>query len=191
MQKVSPQVMKSASNTQSPQGILAIMSIQSLPLPQKYNFLLILDAVNNPGNLGTILRTALSAKVDGVILAPGSVDPYLPKVVRAAMGAHFKLPIKKLNWEEISKITKPLKMFLSSAKKGTTYSDVDLTIPLGIIIGGETEGESQFARDISTDHLQIPMPGGGESLNAGAAAAILMFEVVRQRTAIKNTQGSK
>jgi TrmH family RNA methyltransferase len=97
--QTSFEVMKTISDTQTPQGILAVLSIKPLTSLQKLDFVLILDNVRDPGNIGTLLRTGLAAGVDEVLLPPGNVDPFAPKVVRAAMGAHFRLPIRSLTWE--------------------------------------------------------------------------------------------
>ena len=182
-EEVSPQVMRVISDTQTPQGILAVLSMRALPLPKNLDFVFIADGIRDPGNLGTMLRTASSAGVDGVFLSPESVDPYAPKVVRAAMGAHFRLPIDCLLWSDIQKhvYKNNLCVFLAETEKGDLYNRVDFVRPVAIIVGGEAEGHSREAQELADEWVNIPMPGGGESLNAAVAAAILMYEVVRQR----------
>ena len=143
---------------------------------------MIADEIRDPGNLGTLLRTSAAAGVNGLLVAPGTVDPFSPKVIRAAMGAHFRLPILPCSWEKIREITEGLTMFASGMKKGTQIWDVDLTTPLAIIIGGEARGLGKNACELADHWLYIPMRGGTESLNAAAAGAVLMFEVRRQRT---------
>jgi TrmH family RNA methyltransferase len=180
---VAPHVMQTASDTQTPQGILAVLPIQRLPIPERANFVSILDGVRDPGNLGTILRTALAAGMDAVLLPPGTVDPFSPKVVRAGMGAHFKLPIHTLEWDEIRQIAKSLHLilYLADSSGGQPHHKSDFVSPLALIIGGEAEGAGVEAQGLAASRVHIPMPGEAESLNAAVAAAVLMFEVVRQR----------
>jgi RNA methyltransferase, TrmH family len=179
--ETSPEVMKIICDTQTPQGILAVLSTTPLDFPKNLGFVLILDNVRDPGNLGTMLRTALAAGVDGVFLPPGNVDIYSPKVVRSAMGAHFRLPIQSTSWVDIKAILDPLNVFLADAFGNQVYSQADFTRPSALIIGGEADGAGPEARSLATQNIQIPMPGGIESLNAAIAGSIVLFEVVRQR----------
>lgn len=185
IEQVSDGVLRAISETETPQGLLAVLSLQSLPLPASPDFLLILDGIRDPGNMGTVLRTAAAAGVQGVILTPGSVDAFAPKVVRAGMGAHFHLPIHQLTWDQINEVLKPpqatLKIYLSDAASGTPYTQADFRSSLVLIIGGEASGAGAEAAHLAHEKVHIPMPGGSESLNASIAASILLFEVVRQR----------
>lgn len=180
---VSPGVMQHASDTQTPQGILAVLSMKSLPAPANADFILILDGVRDPGNMGTLLRTALAAGTDAVWLHPGVVDAYSPKVVRAAMGAHFHLPIEIVSWEEVQKRAASLNLtlFLADSAEGQPYTGAAFDRPLGLILGGEAHGASDQAWAVNPQPVHIPMPGRAESLNAAIAGGILLFEVVRQR----------
>jgi len=178
---VSSPVMQAASNTQTPQGILLVLPLPEWKLPTKLTFVLILDEIRDPGNLGTLLRTALAAGTDAVILPPGNVDAFAPKAVRSGMGAHFKLPIISMDWETIGTRLAGLSLFLADSGGGCAYVEADLSPPLALIIGGEAEGAGGQASRLATQHIHIPMPGQAESLNAAVAGAILMFEVVRQR----------
>ena len=182
-EQVSPHVMRAASDTQTPQGILVEFSIKDLHLPSKLDFVLILDAVRDPGNLGTILRTAAASGVQAVLLPPGSVDIYSPKVLRGGMGAHFRLPISSLGWREIEDITQKsgLHVILAEAGSGQVYTQMDYRSPLVIIIGGEAHGAGPQAQTMAETAVHIPMPGGTESLNAAVATGVVLFEVVRQR----------
>jgi len=183
---VAPHVLKAAADTGTPQGILAVLPIQRLPLPQHAGLVLIADGVRDPGNLGTILRTACAAGVDAVLLPPGSTDAFAPKVVRAGMGAHMRISIHTLEWRDIEdylfKRELPLKVYLADASGGMYYTSADLRAPLALIIGGEAEGAGSEARSLAVESIHIPMPGKIESLNAAVATAILLFEVVRQRS---------
>ncbi len=181
--QVNPEVMRAASDTQTPQGILAVLPMGQVPLPTDIDFALLLDNVRDPGNMGTLMRTAMAASVDAVLIPPGNVDPYAPKVLRSGMGAHFSLAIKEASWDEVREFISPLLVFLSDAAGMHIYSQTDLSIPLALVIGGEADGAGPEARSLADHTLSIPMPGGSESLNASAAGAILMFEIVRQRQA--------
>ena len=179
---VSEAVMQAASDTQTPQGILAVLPIQPLPIPPAPSFVLLLDGVRDPGNLGTILRTAAAAGVEAVLLPPETADPFAPKVVRAGMGAHFRVPVHTLGWEQIRAVLAPLSVFVADAGGTIPYSSANFSSRLGMIIGGEARGASAEIESLIPTSVRIPMPGGMESLNAAMAAGILMFEVVRQRT---------
>ena len=178
---VASQVMQAASDTQTPQGILVVLPLPQWKLPAPLTFVLIPDGLRDPGNLGTLLRTALAAGVEAVVLPSGSVDAFAPKVVRAGMGAHFKLPILSMDWETLGPRLTGLNIFVADSSGGTPHYQADFVAPLAIIIGGEAEGAGNQAQKLATSHIHIPMPGDAESLNAAIAGAILMFEVVRQR----------
>ncbi len=177
---VSPSVLRALAQTDNPQGLLAVYPFPELSSPSLPNLLLILDAVRDPGNLGTILRTAWAAGVDEVILAPGTADPFNPKVVRAAMGAHFSLPMNYRSWPEIqSALSRIPRVYLADARGELNYARADWSPPRALIIGGEAEGASAKAARVATARVYIPMPGRAESLNAAVAAGILLFEAVR------------
>ncbi len=178
---VAPHVMQAASDTQTPQGILAVLPFPEWEFPIEPSFLLILDGIRDPGNLGTLLRTALAAGVDAVILPPGGSDAFSPKVVRAGMGAHFRLPILTRHWEAFEPQLVGLDVFLADSAGGQPHSEAGFQSPLALIIGGEAAGAGGQAAQLATHQVHIPMPGKIESLNAAIAGAILMFEVVRQR----------
>jgi TrmH family RNA methyltransferase len=183
VEQVTPDVLRAASDTQTPQGILAVLPMQPLPLPNDLDFAFIPDGVRDPGNLGTMLRTAAAAGVGAVFLPEGSADAYAPKVVRAAMGAHFQMAVHTLAWEEIEGFLSRLSLnvYLAAARAGIPYTRADFRPPLALIIGGEAEGAGEHARRLARDTLHIPMPAQVESLNAAVAAGILLFEAVRQR----------
>jgi TrmH family RNA methyltransferase len=181
IEMVSEAVMRSASDTETPQGILVVLEQQSLALPDNLDFVFIPDGVRDPGNLGTMLRTAAAAGVQAVFLPPGAVDPFLPKVVRSGMGAHFRLPIYSLDWQEIASRLATMPVYLASAGEGLPYTQADWRSPLALIVGGEAQGAGEQAWALSPIAVQIPMPGQMESLNAAMAAGILIFEVLRQR----------
>lgn len=178
--EVSDDLLQKFSDTESPQGILAVLEFTQYPIPDSPNFLLIPDRIRDPGNLGTLLRTAAATGVQAILLPPETTDLFAPKIVRAGMGAHFRVPIHSVSWEEIKVRTKHMQIHLADMQ-GTSCWDTDLRQPLALIIGGEAEGASDEARGLATQKICIPMVGNVESLNAGVAGSVLMFEVVRQR----------
>lgn len=179
---ISAGLMKSLSDTETSQGILAVLEVSSFPFPQSPTFLLILDQIRDPGNLGTLLRSADAAGVDAVLLSPKTVDAFAPKVLRAGMGAHFRLPIHPMSWEEIRQYNQSanLRVFLADMG-GSSCWQTDLRQPLALVIGGEADGASGAARKLMHEAISIPMAGKTESLNAAVAGSVLMFEVRRQR----------
>jgi len=185
VEEVLPSVLASLSDTETSPGLLAMIAERELPLPPELDFVLVADALRDPGNLGTILRSAAAAGVQAAFLAPGTVDAFSPKVLRAGMGAQFRLPLRTLSWEQIVAICKqparPLALFLAEAGQGVPLWQADLRQSLALVVGGEAEGASAEGRAAADQLLSIPMPGQSESLNAAVAAGILLFEVVRQR----------
>jgi len=183
IEEVSESVMKSISETESPQGILAILKFSQIPIPDSLNFVLIPDQIRDPGNLGTLLRSAIATGVQAVLIPPETTDTFAPKVLRSGMGAHFKLPIQEMSWEEISQVVKSagLNVFIADMD-GQPCWETDLTKPTALIVGSEAEGASESARRLANGKISIPMSGDIESLNAGVAGSVLMFEVLRQRT---------
>jgi RNA methyltransferase, TrmH family len=182
VEPVSESLMKALSETETPQGILAVLTDSRLPIPDSPSFILIPDQIRDPGNLGTLLRTATAAGVHAVLLPPETTDAFAPKVVRSGMGAHFRLPIHPMTWEEIKQMCKSTKLHVYLADmNGKSCWETDFRQPLALIVGGEAEGASDEAQKLATHRISIPMAGNVESLNAGVAGSLLMFEVVRQR----------
>lgn len=179
-------VLQRVSETETSQGILLVMPMPTLPIPSHLDFVLVLDQIRDPGNAGTMLRTAAAAGVQRVIAAPETTDFFAPKVVRAGMGAHFRLDLQTLTWKEIAHLCKnqpsPLRLLIADAAADSSLWQQDLRQPVALIIGNEADGVSAAARQYCDGSLLIPMPGHFESLNAAVAAGILLFEVVRQRS---------
>ncbi len=175
---VEPNIYNTISDAQTPQGILAVMNWVELPPREPLDFVLVLDQMSNPGNLGSALRTATAVGVSAVILAPDSVDPYNPKVVRGAMGAHLRLPILQWDWAAIAEL--PLRFVVADAGGTTNIYDNDWTQPTGLIIGGEAHGPQSDAHALAEEIISIPMEDG-ESLNATVAASVILYEAYRQR----------
>jgi TrmH family RNA methyltransferase len=181
VEMVSENLMKSLSETEVPQGILAVLELNPLPIPSSLHFVLIPDQIRDPGNLGTLLRSAAATGVQAVFLPPETTDAFAPKVVRSGMGAHFRLPIQAMTWNEIREKIKGLQIYLADMD-GRSCWEIDLRQRLALIVGGEADGASDEARQLATQKISIPMAGNVESLNAGVAGSVLMFEVVRQRS---------
>jgi TrmH family RNA methyltransferase len=179
---VSERVMKAMSDTVSPQGVLAVVPFIELAPPLSPSLVLVVDRLRDPGNLGTILRSANAAGVEQVILAPKTVDPYNPKVVRGAMGAHFRLPIVVLSWPEIAEALTGVQVLLADVRGEQAYYEVDWTRPSALIIGGEAYGASREAMELAAATIAIPMYGGVESLNAAVAASVILFEAAERRS---------
>ncbi len=192
--EVSERVIESLGVTQTSQGVVCVLSIDTFHpelararRPEASRAaLLVLDELADPGNMGTILRTALAADVDEVLLTPDCADCYSPKVVRAASGAHIALPIAiNLSWDAIAeRITLHCKeerrVFLAEAGSPHLYFEQDLKGPFALIIGNEAHGPSQEARTLATVPIAIPLANGVESLNAAMATGIVLFEALRQ-----------
>jgi TrmH family RNA methyltransferase len=175
---VSDAVLSHCSDVQTPQGVLAIVPfVHPNPRP---GLILILDGLRDPGNLGTILRSAEAAGAGQVLLAPGTVDMYNPKVVRGGMGAHFRLAAAHKDWQAISAQVAGQPMWLADSAGEQTYEAIDWTVPCALLVGGEAKGASQEAKSLATGRVRIPMAGGGESLNAAMAATVILFEAARQ-----------
>jgi len=181
--QISSSLIQDLSQTETPQGILAVILLIDLPIPTSPSFIVIADQIRDPGNLGTLLRSAAAAGVQAVIISPETTDPFSPKVVRAGMGAHFRLATHSTTWDNIRAYTQGLEVYLADMD-GKSCWETNLRQPLALIIGGEAEGASDEARKLATQKISIPMAGNVESLNAGVAGSVIMFEVVRQRKSV-------
>ncbi len=171
---------------ESPTGILARVAIPQLPLAEKIHFAVFLEALQDPGNLGSILRSAAAAGAQAAYLSAECADAWSPRVLRGGMGAHFCLPI----YEGVDLVAVAESfagnVVVTSLQAEADLFDLNLTGPVAFVIGNEGAGVSPMLQQAATQQVRIPMPGAMESLNAAAAAAICFFERVRQsRTAGK------
>jgi TrmH family RNA methyltransferase len=178
----APEVIHTLTETVTPQGIAAVVALPHLPLPQPLTLTLILDGVRDPGNAGTLLRTAEAAGVNAVFFGPETVDPFNDKVLRAGMGAHFRLPLRSCdNWAAIQQTLTPSPTFyVAQAGAQHVYTAIDWRQPSALIVGGEAAGPSAAAATFAQS-IAIPMQHGVESLNAAVAGAVILFEAARQR----------
>ena len=193
--EVSERVIESLGEVQASQGVISVLPLDALDpellrtkrAPAQRPVLLILDDLADPGNMGTILRTALAANVNEVLLSSNCVDYLSPKVVRAAAGAHVALPVRAdLSWEAIAERAiehcgGEVRVLLAEAGSPFVYYEQDLTKPFALIIGSEAHGPSKEAHMLATRTISIPLANGVESLNAAMAAGIILFEAVRQQ----------
>jgi TrmH family RNA methyltransferase len=157
-----------------------------LSLPKSCTLTLVLDGVRDPGNAGTLLRSAEAAGVELAIFGPGSVDPFNDKVLRAGMGAHFRLPLRICtNWAQVHQLLAgDAQCFLADTEGAIAYDQVDWQQPAVLVVGAEATGGSDEMRAASLT-IMIPMAGKTESLNAGVAGSIILFEAARQRRKLR------
>ncbi len=188
--EVSPHILQKIADTETPQGIVAVagykepwrlatLHLTEIPL------LVVLDAIQDPGNLGTIIRTADAAGADAVILMPGSCDAFMPKVIRATAGSMFNLPLVYAEPDMLADWLrqKGIRLAVTAAKAEMTIYEADLGSPLAIAFGNEARGISNELGKAADQAFSIPIHGRAESLNVAGAAAICLYEAVRQRNA--------
>lgn len=187
---VSDTVFESMSDTENPQGILAVCRQKKntieevLQRGKELGFYLIAEELNDPGNLGTIVRTADACGVQGVFLSQGSVDFYNSKVLRATMGSVFHVPVVQncILSDLINKMKqKGIAIYAAHLKGAITPYELDCQKPCAFLIGNEARGLKKETAELADQCVKIPMPGQAESLNASIAAGVLMYEAVRQR----------
>ena len=185
---LTPEIMRKISATETPQGVLCVAGMpqyEKEDLLGSNPFLLILENIQDPGNLGTMMRTAEAAGVTGVIMSRETVDLFNPKTVRATMSAIFRVPF--LYTEDLPAQTAWLreqcgvKVLAAHLKASRPYDEADYAGPCAFLIGNEGNGLTDAAADAADARIHIPMDGNIESLNAAMAAGILMFEASRQR----------
>jgi TrmH family RNA methyltransferase len=186
VEEIDAELLNRISATETSQGLLIVFRKKGFSGRAADEPVLVLDLMRDPGNLGTILRSASTFGFARVILTPGSVDPFSPKVLRAGMGAQFKLPVDFMSAEEIrqfckSGAKKALNICLADAAAQSNCWQIDFTLPLCLIIGSEAFGVTPEIRLIVDTSVLIPMQANNESLNAAMSANILMYEVYRQR----------
>lgn len=183
---VSDNIYKGISDMKNPEGVMAIIKKKSydLDLLDNMNKVVLLDDIQDPGNLGTIIRTADAMGLDAVITSSDTCDMYNPKVTRSTMGSFFHLPIlgKQDKFEIVEVLRKKGFKIYSAALTGETYlDDLDLSSDkIAIIIGNEAHGIDNKLLEVSDKVFKIKMNGNAESLNASIAASIIMYELSRK-----------
>jgi len=185
---VDDRIFKSVAETMAPQGIITILKQKHYKLTQMLEtpkpLLLLLENLQDPGNLGTIFRTAEGAGVTGILMSKGTVDIYNPKTIRSTMGSVYRVPF--LYTEDLADITRQvkeqaIKVYAAHLKGQQDYDEVSYQQGSAFLIGNEGNGLSDEITAIADTYIKIPMKGQVESLNVGIAAGILMYEVARQR----------
>ncbi len=179
--EVTPAAQALASDTVSPQGVVAVFALPELAWPPNPTLLVALDGIQDPGNVGAIARTALAAGVEGALQLAGTADAFNPKSLRGGMGAQFRLPMHSGGWSETAQFAPGVSVAVADALGTTPYTEYDWSLPTLLVIGGEASGASEEALRRASKVVTIPVAPGTESLNAAAAAAVLLFEAVRQR----------
>ena len=182
---VTGPVIAALTDTSTPQGVVAVAEARTIEAEAIDGDLVVLLAdVRDPGNAGTLLRSAVAAGSSGVVFAKGSVDPFNPKSVRATAGLLFRVPlVHEVALEDALGVLKARGFFVVGAAVGAAVApeDVDLTQAVALVLGNESWGIEAGARSLLDEVVGIPMPGPAESLNVGIAGSILLFEAVRQR----------
>jgi TrmH family RNA methyltransferase len=186
----SASVFATLTETVTPQGIAAVVALPTLPVPTPRTLTLLLDQVRDPGNAGTLLRSAAAAGVELVIFGPETVDPFNEKVLRSGMGAHFRTPIRVCSsWEELSPwLDASQSLYVAEATAQLSYDEVEWSTAATVVVGGEATGASPLVRQQATA-IRIPMGGETESLNAAVAGSVILFEAARQRRRAKEALG--
>ncbi len=181
-------VFKSVSDTQTPQGIMAVVTMPEYGLEQLLDgdktHLLILESIQDPGNLGTMVRTGEGAGISGVIMNKTTVDLFNPKTIRSTMGSIYRVPFYVAEnledtLEELKK--RGVALFAAHLKGEHSYDEEDYTSACGFLIGNEGNGLSDEIANLANTYIKIPMEGQVESLNAAISATLLMYEANRQR----------
>ncbi len=185
---VTDEVFKKISDTKAPQGILCVLKQYAYTLDdlfkKKNPVLVLLEDIQDPGNLGTILRTGEGAGIDGVIMSRETVDIYNPKVIRATMGSVYRMPFIYVNslTETIDLLQKKgISVYAAHLKGKNYYDSFDFVKGTAFLIGNEGNGLNKETADKADSYLKIPMEGKVESLNAAMATGLLMYEAYRQR----------
>lgn len=166
---------------------MAIISRPERTLPKRSTLLLICDAVQDPGNIGTLIRAAAGAGADGVLLIEGCADPWNPKALRSGMGAQMRIPVHAgVTWDSVQVICErfALDICVADGKAELDYTQVDWEKPSALVIGSEANGPTENAKDIATRTIGVPMENEVESLNAAVAGAVVLFEAQRQRNKV-------
>ncbi|MBS3971367.1 MAG: RNA methyltransferase [Clostridia bacterium] len=186
--RVTNNMFRDLSDTVTPQGIIGLArqtdpSLGDLTLSPN-PLIIVLSEIQDPGNLGTIIRTAAAARATAVVLTKGTVDLYNPKVIRSTMGAAFQIPIicglgdeEVINWLDKNNIN----ILVADVNARQYYFAVNLKGAVALVIGNENRGPSSKWKSAAGDKIKIPILGDTESLNASVAAGILIYDVIRQR----------
>lgn len=185
--ETSERIISALSDTEHPQGIVAISTyetsrLEDLPL-EKDPLLVVCDRIQDPGNLGTIIRTADAAGASGIIILPGTCDPFMPKVIRSSAGSIFNILVVFSQLTPLLRFlkTKEIRLFVTVPSGRKTIYEIDLRGPVAFVFGNEAKGVSPELIGAADELASIPLIGKAESLNVSVAASISLYEAVRQR----------
>ena len=180
--KVSEKMFSALSDTETTQGILAVCKMKSYNIEEiECDTLLICDGVSDPGNLGTLIRTAECCGVGGVVLLKGTVDPYSPKVVRSTMGSVFRTPVYFAEADDLRKYLSDYAITATVLDGSEDLYEIEFPKKTAVVVGNEAHGISKDVADMAELKILIPMCGKAESLNASVAGSVTMYEIFRQK----------
>lgn len=188
--EVTGQIMGRLTDTETPQGIAAVVKDQAARLGDlrfgSKPLLVVLDRIQDPGNLGTIIRTADAAAADAVLLLPSTCDPFKQKTIRSTAGSIFNIPVIQAGLDELTAFLRAsgVKLGIASSDAGTSLFETDLKMPVALVFGNEAQGVSNEMREAADFAFSVPIPGKAESLNVATAAAVCIYEAFRQRQPI-------
>lgn len=178
---VDEREMKELSTLETPPGILGVFPKRDINFPSG-DILIIVDGIQDPGNLGTIIRTSDAVGASGVVVLKGSIDPYNYKVVRGSMGSIFHIPVFKVEdvKEFFNRIIDRYLIVGTSSHKGIPYYDFEWKFPLALVFGSEARGLSRDTEKFCNAIVRIPIYGKAESLNVAVACGVILYEAVRK-----------
>lgn len=183
------ELFETLTDTVTSQGAVAVFPFPSIrPAENRVPLVLIADGIQDPGNLGTLIRSAAGAGATQVVTLPGTTDPWAPKTVRAAAASHFLIPIVTVPPNELLLLlSDDCKLFAADAAGATCYDECDLSQPMALVIGSEGSGLSTGVKAMHPTLISIRLSSGLESLNAAVAGSVILFEASRQRASQQDT----
>ncbi len=180
--RVSDKMFSALSDTETTQGIIAVCKMQEHSMGEiNCDTLLVCDGVSDPGNLGTLIRTAECSDVGGIVLLKGTVDPYSPKVVRSTMGSIFRMPLYFAQADDLKKHLSKYSLVATVLDGSKDLYDIEFPAKTAIVVGNEAHGVSDDVVNMADIRTLIPMCGNSESLNASVAGSVVMYEIFRQK----------
>jgi TrmH family RNA methyltransferase len=176
-------IFRELSDVEAAQAVIGVFAIPAHPAPASPEIVVVLDGIQDPGNLGSILRSCRAARVDAVLLAKGTVDPYSPKVVRGTAGEFAALPVLSLDSPEALRSGDfagfPGRIVVAGSGAGRRHTEYDWSTPFILVLGSEAAGPRAKWSEFDVDRVRIALDPSVESLNVAAAAAVLLFEARR------------
>lgn len=180
--RVNEKLFTALSDTETTQGIIAVCKMKDYNINNiAGDTLLVSDGVSDPGNLGTLIRTAECSGVCGIVLLKGTVDPYSPKVVRSTMGSVFRIPLYFAEVQDIRQHLGDYSLIATMLDGAVDLYDITFPRKTAVVVGNEAHGVSEEIADMSQIRTLIPMCGKAESLNASVAGSVVMYEILRQK----------